>query len=60
MEKVIKIIEEIQTFKTNEGVVCNPIKQDGYSILPLGWELELEKRKVEFEIIEILINQEEE
>jgi len=54
--KMLLIAEQIEPFTSSWGVVCKPAfseDNNGY-LLPLGWELELTERGVEFEEIEIV------
>jgi hypothetical protein len=55
MTQVIKINEYIE-FKAEWGVYCNPIQYENFYYLPLGWEEELDKRNISYEIIEITID----
>jgi hypothetical protein len=55
IKEVIHLDFNIDPFKTSWGTWCKPIQyEDGY-YLPIGWEEELIKKSIEFDIREIEI-----
>lgn len=57
-ETLLKLTEKIE-FKASWGSMCSPIERDGFYVLPLGWESELDERGVTYEVIELDVEEED-
>lgn len=55
MQQVL-IVSNFQPFLSGWGVWCKPVESNGVFYVPLGWEDELTKNGVAFEIGEIVEN----
>ena len=50
--QVLFLENNIQSFTTEDGRVCSPMPYNDGFILPLGWEVDLQNRNIEFELID--------
>jgi hypothetical protein len=50
-ETLLKLTEKVE-FKSSWGSICSPVERDGFYVLPLGWEEELDNRNISYEVVE--------
>ena len=56
MYKMLFITDNFEPFTSISGTICKPQKHEKGFVVPLGWERELRKRNIEFEVIEIEVD----
>lgn len=52
--QVIYLENNIESFTTTDGRVCSPMPYNNGFILPLGWQEELQNRKIQYTIIDYI------
>ena len=52
--QVIYLENNIESFTTEDGRVCSPMPYNNGFILPLGWQEELQNRKIQYTIIDYI------
>jgi hypothetical protein len=60
MIKMLYISTEIEPFESSWGSMCVPQSYNEGFILPLGWEQELESRNISYEVIDVVVEDNEE
>lgn len=53
MYRMLFFTDVIEPFTTDDGRVCEPNEYNDGFILPLGWEIELLKRGIVYDLITI-------
>jgi len=59
MIKMLYISTEIEPFESSWGSMCVPQSYNEGFILPLGWEQELESRNISYEVIDVVVEDNE-